>query len=92
MKIGLFVLLFYTAVFSQNFNISGIIKKSDSGEFLPDANLYIQEIENGTSSDKNGKFIFRDLSVGTYTLKVSYIGFETKEFKVVLNEDIIINS
>ncbi|MCW8848394.1 MAG: TonB-dependent receptor [Melioribacteraceae bacterium] len=87
MKIGLILLFISSVFYPQNFNISGVIKNSHTGEILPDANLFLEEIDKGTSSDKNGKFIFQSLSGGSYTLKISYIGFETKKLSIDLDID-----
>ena len=44
-----------------------------------------------TQSDANGSFNFTKLKKGIYTLKISYLGFKTKEFKLVLEDNQTLN-
>lgn len=57
--------------------IHGLVKGED-GDVLIGANVFIEHINQGTTTDSNGEFSFTRLPEGTYTLKVSYYGFQTK--------------
>ena len=70
--------------------LKGKIIDKSTGEELPFVNLVL--LQNGTqkagaSSDINGKFTISSLQPGTYTLKVSYVGY--KKFQV---NDLLIKS
>ena len=85
-KITFFLFLFASMlVNAQSFTLSGkVIDKDDQS--LPGATVMIKETRQGTSSDFDGKFQF-NLNQGTYTLKVSYVGYTTVERKITLNSD-----
>lgn len=51
---------------------------------LPRANIYIEELHQGTMSDNNGYYVFPELKPGTYSLRVSYVGYKTKTVKLVV--------
>ena len=63
------------------FTLKGTVK-NETGERLIGANLSILNSFNGSTTDVNGAFIFKNLKAGTYELKVSYLGYE-KQTKVV---------
>ncbi|MFY9154158.1 MAG: TonB-dependent receptor [Prolixibacteraceae bacterium] len=88
-------LLLQCAVFLAiaQFTLKGTVK-NDTGERLVGANLMISNSFNGTSTDANGVFQFKNLKAGNYELTISYIGYEkqTQELKITsdLNLDIIL--
>lgn len=59
-------------------NISGYIRDFDTNETLIGANVYIQEIQIGSSTDKDGYFIILNLQPKKYNLMISYLGYETQ--------------
>ncbi|SDR83409.1 TonB-dependent receptor [Gramella sp. MAR_2010_147] len=79
-----------TIIYSQN-QLSGNIKNSNSSEPVFSANIYLPQLEKGTISDLNGKFILKNLPDGTYKLVISSIGFSTVSFEVKIpSEEITI--
>jgi hypothetical protein len=77
----LFYLGFCSIVIGQNKGLlRGFVADSTSGEMLPYANVYIQEVKRGASTDHRGFFIMASLPHDIIlTVKISYIGFESKE-------------
>lgn len=79
-------------VFAQEkHTVSGIVKDKQTGETLSDAIIRIEEIPSlGVASNEYG---FYSISVpkGTYTLKVSYIGYEEFRKKITLDSSIKLN-
>jgi hypothetical protein len=67
--------------------ISGYIRDAANGETIIGANVYIDEIQSGTVSNEYG-FYSVNLPEGTYTLMVSYVGFDSQIEQVNLNQDI----
>lgn len=65
-----------TYAFAQTGSISGTVTDSETGEVLPGANVFIQQLQRGASSDAEGNFVIRDVPTGTYTLRVSFIGYQ----------------
>ncbi len=76
--------LMVLSAFAQ-FNLSGVV--TANGETLAGASIVVENTFYGVSANKNGEFLFRNLKKGDYQLKVSFVGFETKEVKVSLDSD-----
>lgn len=87
MRLLFLFLCFSSLYYSQSFNISGLVKNSSGGELLSEANIFINELHIGTTTNNVGKFNFYNIRSGTYSLKISYVGFETKILKVILDSD-----
>lgn len=74
-------LLLSMGAFAQKGIVHGTITDSNK-ESLPGVNILILETKDGTSTNVNGEFTFVNLNAGSYTLMISYIGFESKEIKI----------
>lgn len=59
--------------------ISGRVLDADQGFGLPGANIYIVELQRGTVTDVDGDFRMTRVGDGTYTLQVTYIGYQDFE-------------
>ena len=70
--------------------ISGYVKDSETGEDLIGATVYIEELKSGTVTNTYGFYSIR-LDQGTYTIKFSYIGFESITHKIELNENLTLS-
>ena len=64
---------------------------------LPGASIYIEKLHPGVTSDVNGFYTFPNLDPGTYTVKVSYVGYSPVELKITipagrtLEKDVVLN-
>lgn len=64
---------------------------------LPGASVYIEKLRTGVTSDVNGFYTFSNLDPGTYTVKVSYVGYSPVEMKITipaghtLEKDVMLN-
>lgn len=76
------IFLLFLALISLNGfgQISGIVKDSVSGEAIPYVNIWIENKEIGTSSDKDGRFTINDEDKDA-TLVFSAVGYTTKKEK-----------
>ncbi|MDZ7763812.1 MAG: carboxypeptidase-like regulatory domain-containing protein [Melioribacteraceae bacterium] len=61
--------------------IKGTVK-TITGEPLISANILIVENNFGCATNENGNYVLKNLKPGTYTLSVTYIGYETQTQKV----------
>jgi len=77
------LILFIQATFAQS-GIKGVIKDSQTKETLIGANVVIAGTTVGTSADLNGRFKL-DEEPGTYTVTITYTGYEPKSMEVVVN-------
>lgn len=57
-----------------------------SKQTLPGASVYIEKLKAGVTSDVNGFYTFPNLDPGTYTVKVSYVGYTPAEIKITIPE------
>ena len=61
------------------------------------ASIYIEKLHTGVTSDVNGFYTFSNLDPGTYTVKVSYVGYSPVELKITipagrtLEKDVVLN-
>ncbi|MBN2731256.1 MAG: TonB-dependent receptor [Balneolaceae bacterium] len=78
----LFLFLFVQLSWAQSTGtIEGQVTDA-SGETLPSANVYLVEIQKGAATDVNGNYTISDIPAGSYTLRVSFIGYQTYTEKV----------
>lgn len=45
----------------------------------------IIELNRGTVADENGQFAFKNIAAGTYTLRVSVMGYKTMEKQITVS-------
>lgn len=75
---GLFLIISTnSSVLAQLSTISGSI--TDKGIPVEFANIYLIEAKKGTTTNQNGEFSIEKIRPGAYTLRVSYIGYESYE-------------
>lgn len=60
--------------------IAGTVTDADTGEDLIGVNLLVVGTSSGAATGIDGSYAIAGLKAGEYTVKVSYIGFETKLF------------
>lgn len=61
--------------FAQSGSLTGTVTDAQTGEPLVGANVYISELQKGSPTDVNGEYEITDIPVGTYEVRVSYIGY-----------------
>jgi TonB-dependent receptor len=76
-----FILFSPFLAFAQN-TIQGIVSDSLSDNPLIGANVILLGTAMGSASNFDGEYSITDVPAGTYTLKVSYIGYRPKEYEV----------
>jgi TonB-dependent receptor len=77
------LLLLPLFIWSQTGNIQGTIS-DENGLYLPGANVMLASLSKGAISDFDGRFTLLDIPKGTYTLKVSYLGYSDMEQEVIV--------
>jgi outer membrane receptor protein involved in Fe transport len=71
----------------EKYTLNGYIKDSLTGETLIGANLYIRSEGKGVSANQYG-FYSITLKKGNYKAQVSFVGFQTKELDIQLNNNL----
>ena len=85
-----FILLIYSLMGQDRSTISGKITDNKTGMALAGANIFEIKSERGTASDAEGQYLL-SLPKGAYKLKVSYIGYNTIQREIELNENIALD-
>ena len=75
--LSIFFIVFSNLIFAQNV-FKAIIKDNDSNEPLTGVNVFIPSLNVGAASDTFGKAVIKNIPNGTYHIKFSYIGYESK--------------
>ncbi len=77
-SIVLLFLLLPSAIYSQECKISGFVAGKDSSN-ITGATIVIKGTTLGTVTDKSGFYEITRLKAGTYTMRISFLGYETQE-------------
>ena len=85
---GLIALFSILHAYSQEFTVSGTIRDAETGETLIGANVYIQELTTGTSTNVYGYYALKIPADKEVTLVFTYTGYQKIEQKVTATEDI----
>ncbi len=67
--------------------ISGIVKDSSTEKEIYNLNVLMVETGEEVQTDRIGYFQFVDVKPGTYTLKISGVGYQSTEKEVVVGEE-----
>ena len=80
---------FLSTLFGQSFDISGKITDEENGDPLIGANVVIQgdNFNTGAATNSDGEYTIRNVPLGDYTLKVTYIGYEDYQAPIAVNEN-----
>ncbi len=73
--IPIFLILFQSFTFAQSGSIKGVVYDKSLKEGLTGANVILLGTSFGAASDLDGKYIVRNIPVGSYKMVVSYIGY-----------------
>ena len=60
--------------------------QDDNSKNLQFANVSLlsnDSILEGLITDEKGRFLFEDIQVGKYSLKINYVGYETKKLIII---------
>ena len=85
--IYLFIFLIsVTTKHGQSATLKGVVSDSLSGNTLIGANVFISGTSLGAATDDEGAFIIKNITPGSYNIKVSYIGYKSVEAEFDLSE------
>ncbi len=80
------LMLSVNLAFAQKFTLSGYIKDASNGEELLGASVYLVELKTGAVTNEYGFYSIK-VAQGQYTIKFSYIGYQTITKTINLNKD-----
>jgi iron complex outermembrane receptor protein len=84
-----FIALLLPVLAAAQFSVSGKITNQQTGEALPGATIILTNSALNSIADADGKYHINNLKSGTYTLKVSFVGYHAISRKISLNADAI---
>jgi len=67
--------------------LGGTVSDSQDSKQLPGANMILEKSGKNAVSDENGRFLISGIRPGTYTLRVSFIGYATIKQVLILQRD-----
>ncbi len=83
-----FLLPFWSLPAQEHFVLSGTLTDAESGETLIGATVYLPELERGTITNEYGFYSIKLPAQDSVLVQFSYVGFQTKVFKVFLTSDL----
>jgi len=75
--------LIFSSIYAQA-TIWGVVTDSMSTKPLTGANVYLMGTALGSVSDLEGAYRIERIPEGTYTLRISYIGYRTKKMEITV--------
>ena len=78
--------MFFGKLYGNDYTISGYVTDTKSEQSLIGANIYIEGTSLGSATDEKGYYKITSVKEGTYTIKVSYIGYETLTDTIQLDQ------
>ncbi len=72
---------------TQTLELQGKVFDSSSGAVLEGATVFLKKLEKGASANADGFFSIQEIPAGTYTLRVSYVGYRPVERTLTIERD-----
>ena len=78
-----------SVLIAQNIEVKGVVTDQTSGQPIPGVNIIVAGTSKGTSTDFDGNFELRDVSLNS-VLVFSYLGYKTQQITVVDRSPIMV--
>ncbi len=82
--------LLSSSVLAQDATVRGFVYEKETGEPVIFTNVYLAGTTYGAATDVNGYFVVSKIPAGSYTLRVTYLGFDTLSMEISLKPDEIL--
>lgn len=91
--LGIGFLLTATLLFANSSGrITGKVIEAETGLTLPGANVMIEGTSLGAATDLDGEFTIPRVPVGSYTVKVTYLGYESKRREIQVTANSVVTA
>ncbi|MFO7798432.1 MAG: carboxypeptidase-like regulatory domain-containing protein, partial [Rhodohalobacter sp.] len=84
---ALFVAVFSSSAVAQ-YTVEGTVSDQSDGAPLPGATVVLVDTDYGAATDADGYFEFTDVPDGTYTLRITFVGYVPLQRSIDVNEDL----
>ena len=71
---------------AQSTTIIGNVRDAETGEALIGVTIAVSNTTKGAASDLDGNYSLGNLGAGTYTLRASYLSYETQEQTITYDD------
>lgn len=88
--LALSLLLAGSTAYAQNSTINGFIHDAETGEPVIFTNVYMLGTTYGSTTDVNGYYSISKIPAGSYTLTVTFLGFDTLSVPITLEKNQVI--
>lgn len=86
----LIIIPFELILSQQQGNLRGFVTDSTNGEALVFCNIFLKEINVGTSTNERGLYLIKSIPAGKeYEVTVSYVGYKTKVLNTFIKPGIV---
>lgn len=85
------IFLVPVSVNAQNGTVRGFVYDKESGEPIIFTNVYLYKTSHGAATDENGYFSITKIPDGSYTLMVTYLGYDTLREPVTIKGNVVLN-
>jgi TonB-linked SusC/RagA family outer membrane protein len=79
------VLVTATMAYGQSTTVTGTVTDADTGEPIPQVAIYVVDLQTGAATDIDGEYSISDVDYGTYSFRVSSVGYITLEKDLTVN-------
>ena len=73
---------------SCSFEFKGLVVDDEHLIGLPGASVFIKELNRGVATDISGKFIFKNICSGNYTIICRYLGYTISEINLHIEQNL----
>ena len=88
--IAIALLAFSGGLFAQNSTVNGFVYDAETGEPVIFTNVYMLGTTYGSATDVNGYYSISKIPAGSYTLTVTFLGYDTLSLPITLKKNEII--
>jgi TonB-linked SusC/RagA family outer membrane protein len=72
------------AAVAQTGSLTGTVIDAETEETIPGVNVKIAGLQRGAATDANGAYTIQDIPVGEYTLRASFVGYQSFETEITI--------
>jgi TonB-linked SusC/RagA family outer membrane protein len=83
--ISLMYLFAVSIAFAQSSTVTGIVTDANTGDPVPQVNVFIVELQTGDATDFDGQYSISNVQNGTYIFRISSVGYRTLEQQVTVD-------